>query len=121
MDKLEPLVRHRFWILFAVSLPLAVAGYFLANSEMQAATESRESTLERVLREVPPGTSEPNKDYADKLAAINKDLQQENDVEIQKLWEAQRERMTWPEIVLPYLPNEHRGEVSRPGLKRYAL
>ena len=119
MDKIEPLIRHRFWILFVISLPLAVAGYFLTNSEMQAATETREGTLKSVLGGVPEGTSDPNKDFANGLAAINKELQQQNDVEIQKLWEDQRERMTWPEIMHRYLPDVHRGEIDLGGRRQY--
>ncbi len=119
MDKLEPLIRHRFWILFAISLPLAMTGYFMANSEMQAATEKKEKELEGVLANVPKGTTEPNQEFADGLQAINEDLQQENYVEIQKLWEAQQERMDWPEIMLRYLPDTHRGEVDRSGRIQY--
>lgn len=121
MDKLEPLIRHRFWILFGLSIPLALTGYFLASGEMKAATTAKEEALKKTLDGVPKGVTEPNDKYAAGLKVINDRLQAENKVEVQKLWEAQRPRMDWPTVMVKnnYIPNEYRGEIEDAARRYY--
>ncbi len=114
MDKLEPLIRHRFWVLFAIALPLALAGYFMASGEMKAATEAKEQALKSTLDGVPKGKTEPNETYAAGLGEINEQLQAENKVEVQKLWEAQSRRFHWPTVMVKnkFVSDDYRGEVD---------
>src|SRR5690606_37902894 len=39
-------------------------------------------------------------------------LQERFDAQVQKLWEMQTERMTWPKIVVPFVPSTYRGEID---------
>src|SRR5690606_32280456 len=104
MDKLEPILRHKFWIIFGVTLPLALFAYFSASGKMAEATTAQETTLEGAINGVPKGDTEPNQKFAEGAKIINDELQKEFDAEVQKLWEMQTERMTWPKIVVPFVP-----------------
>jgi hypothetical protein len=112
MDKLQPLIKHRFWILFGLAFPLTLAGYYTASGSMKQATLAREELLTKTRTGVPQGTSEPNEDYAQKLSKINEELAARNRVQVQKLWQSQIARMTWPPQIVPHIPNEYRGDVS---------
>lgn len=112
MDKLEPILRHKFWIIFGVTLPLALFAYFSASGKMAEATTAQETTLEGAINGVPKGDTEPNQKFAEGAKIINDELQKEFDAEVQKLWEMQTERMTWPKIVVPFVPEKYRGEID---------
>ncbi|MEW4488372.1 hypothetical protein AB1L42_09845 [Thalassoglobus sp. JC818] len=102
MDKLQPLIRNRFWILGALTLPLAMYGFFSANGALKAATEQRESTLKGLT--IPTGTNDPNEDYKEKLAKINAEYEQNVENSIVEIWNKQKERMTWPAVVANDVP-----------------
>ncbi|TWT57549.1 hypothetical protein KOR42_09100 [Thalassoglobus neptunius] len=102
MDKLQPLIRNRFWILGALTLPLAMYGFFSANGALKAATEQRVSTLKGLT--IPTGTNDPNEDYKEKLATINAEYEQNVESSIVEIWNKQKERMTWPSVVANDVP-----------------
>jgi hypothetical protein len=112
MDKLEPIIRHKFWIVFGLTLPIALFAYFSASGEMAEATTSQESKLESTRSGIPKGDSDPNETYAAGAKVINEELQKRFDDQVQKLWEMQTERMTWPKIVVPFVPEKYRGEID---------
>jgi len=120
MEKLEPLIRHKFWILFGLTLPIALIGYYSASGKMAEATTAQEERLDRTLNEIPNGASEPNETFAEGAEVINEELEERFDVQVQKLWEMQTERMTWPKIVVPFVPANYRGEIDSKARYTYA-
>lgn len=116
MDKLEPIIRYRFWIILGLAIPLALAGYYSASGGIKDETTKREEALTQVLNGVSKG-DEPNDTYSDGLSVINADLKKRNAVAVQELWEMQTARMTWPPQIQPYIPHEYRGEI--PDNSRY--
>lgn len=118
MDKLQPVIKHRFWILAGLIVPLAIYGYYSANSQLKAATESRESQLESVLSSVDSG-NKPNEDYAEKLEAINERYETWVNETLVDLWKRQQERMTWPSQVQGKIPQEFMGDIPRDALVIY--
>ena len=109
MDKLEPLIKHRFWIIFGLTLPITLFAYYSASGKMATATTEKESLLDSTLEGVPKGETEPNQTFADGASKINEDLQKRFDAQVQKLWESQTDRITWPKILVNYIPDEYRG------------
>ena len=70
MDKLEPIIKHRFWILLGLSAPLIIYGYYSANAEMNAATRDRKTALDSIYSGVPrPPLA--NETYSQTLSVIN--------------------------------------------------
>jgi hypothetical protein len=111
MDKLQPIIQHRFWILAGLMLPLALYGYYSANASLKGATEVRETKLDEVKGGISQGF-EPNDDYTTKLSKINDFLETSVDQEIVKLWNHQKQRMSWPSAVADGIPEEFMGEIG---------
>lgn len=113
MDKLQPVIKHRFWILVALVPPLCIFGYYSANGAMKQATADRITALDGVISAIPPGTgANPTWTDADKggLAVINAEYKAAVDAELVRVWEEQQERMTWPPRMQQYVPSEYLGE-----------
>lgn len=113
MDKLQPVIKHRFWILVALVPPLCIFAYYSANGAMKQATADRITALDGVISAIPPGTgANPTWTDADKggLAVINAEYKSAVDVELVRVWEEQQERMTWPRSMQRYVPAEYLGE-----------
>ena len=119
MDKLQPLITHRFWILAGLVIPMAIYGFFSANSKLKAATEQRETELKGVLGNIPGGTNNPNEDYSQKLSKINEDYSKTVENSIIQIWNKQQEQMTWPPVVSNYLPEKFMGEFDYRGIVAY--
>lgn len=119
MEKLEPVIRHKFWILFGISLPMICFAYYSAAGKMAEATTAQEGKLDSTLSGVPSGDAEPNDTYAAGAKKINEDLTARFDVQVQKLWELQTERMSWPKVIVPFVPDEYHGTIDRKACYTY--
>ncbi|WP_437190749.1 hypothetical protein [Planctomicrobium sp. SH527] len=108
MDKLQPLIRQRFWILAGLVLPLVMYGYYSANSQLKAATAAREEKLKSTLNGVSSGIA-PNEDYIKQLTVFNEFLEASVDDAIVQLWQQQQKRMTWPPLVANKVPKDFLG------------
>ena len=110
MDKLQPVIKHRFWILVALVPPLCIFAYYSANGAMRQATADRVTALDGVISGIPQGTgANPTWTDADKggLAVINAEYKSAVDVELVRVWEEQQARMTWPRSMQRYVPAEY--------------
>ncbi|SFJ46514.1 hypothetical protein [Planctomicrobium piriforme] len=112
MDKLQPLIRHHFWILAGIAVPLILYGYYSANGQLKAATAVRQDALQKTLSGVSPG-NEPNTDYVKKLELINGFLAGSVDDAIVDLWRNQQARMTWPPLVAEKIPAQFMAEFDQ--------
>lgn len=114
MDKLEPIIKHRFWILLGISLPLIIFGYMSANGKMKEATAKREEELNQTLGGIPKGEF-ANQTYADSLKAINEKFDLEVALAHQAIWEKQRKDMDWPADLVNagYVPEEYLGDFKQ--------
>lgn len=109
MDKLQPLIKHRFWILAALVPPLCIFGYYKANGAMKAATAERITALDGVISGIPSGTG-ANPTWTDAAKVLNEEYKQAVNVELVRVWEEQQARMTWPPSMQPFVPAEYRGK-----------
>lgn len=112
MDKLEPIIRHRFWILCGLVFVLALVGWWLASSSLATTIDTRIKVITDAEKGIPTG-SVPSADYAAKLSTINN--QQEKQVELARtmLWDQQRAKMVWPRNIQPYAEQAgYRGEFA---------
>lgn len=118
MDKLEPVIRNRFWILCGLVLPMVLYGYYAANGALKEATAARETELDGVKSGISSGF-EPNERFSKGLATINDFYEQSIDEVIVQLWEKQQERMTWPQSVADKVPDEFQGSFDLDTLITY--
>ncbi|MFG0295670.1 MAG: hypothetical protein ACF8PG_07155 [Maioricimonas sp. JB045] len=109
MDKLQPIIKNRFWILFGLTLPIALYAYYSANGSLKSAAQERESSITSTLGGISSG-QEPNPTFADGLKKINEVQEARVKAEIRRLWERQKSRMTWPDAIAGLVPADYRGE-----------
>jgi hypothetical protein len=107
MDKLEPILKHRFWILLGLVAPLTIFGYYSANAALKEATEKREGEIDALFNKVPSG-SEPTPRWTQGMSQINSHFEQDVNTEIVGIYERQQARMTWPASMQKYLPAKYR-------------
>lgn len=117
MDKLEPVLAHKFWIIAGVALILPSYGWWSASSELRSETESRRQTLEGTYGRIPKDAQIaeiPNKDWTAEVARQNKVREQQNKAAAAVLWEAQKELMVWPDLVAKDIAAAgYRGELPK--------
>lgn len=119
MDKLQPIIKNRFWILAGLIVPIAMYGFFSANAQLKAATQAREDALKSVLSAIPSGTTDPNQEYTAGLSKINQVYAASVDRSILQIWQKQQQLMTWPPVVETYVPEKFNGEFDYRGIVAY--
>jgi hypothetical protein len=107
MDKLEPIIKHRFWILLGLVVPLTAFGYYSANGALKMQTTERITKIDGLFGQIPSG-NEANPRWAEGMSEINRRYEQSVNTEIVRVWERQQARMTWPAGMHKYLPETYR-------------
>jgi len=111
MDKV---LKFKFWILFGLTIPLALAGFFMASGSVKALTEEQEGAFETALNGVNSGDVK-NAPFVERVNAITTDIHDENERELLRIWEVQRQWFVWPAIVdRDLIRNDFNGEVLYP-------
>lgn len=98
MKALEPVLKFHFWILLGLGLILAIAGWWMTTSSMQASTATLRGEIDKADKDKNVGEV-PSDDWAQNLAAINVDQKVLVDRTREKLYALQKERMVWPEVI----------------------
>lgn len=99
MDKLKPILAHKFWIFFGLVLILPLVGYFMTTGELAADIEARWKGLDTTFSGIPSGVDSPNEQWINGLQALNDQkkihIRQANEA----LWLAQKVKMRWPDDI----------------------
>ncbi|MEZ6055115.1 MAG: hypothetical protein R3C01_00280 [Planctomycetaceae bacterium] len=112
MDKL---LKLKFWILSALAIPLALAGYFTANGAVLELTKSKVEAYETALNGVASGNVE-NEKFTQRVSELAEEIRLENEKELLGLWDIQKKWYTWPALIEKGLPkNPVNGEIMYPG------
>lgn len=112
MDKLEPILKQKFWILLGLVAPLSIFGYYSANGALKEATEKRIGELDGIST---PSGSEANERWAEGLKVINDEYEKEVNAQIVRVWDEQKQRMVWPARMVHMVPETYRGEFTADG------
>ena len=99
MDKLKPILAHKFWILFSVGLILPIVGYFMTKGGLATEIETRRSKLKTTFDGIPQGIDSPNEQWINGALLENEKLVLSNRQANKELWDAQKVRMSWPKDV----------------------
>ena len=119
MERLEPVLKQKFWILLGLGMILTFTGWWMATGSLAAATKARTDKVNAAFTSIPSGEI-PNRDWTAKLAAVNAEQDRSLKVTSAWLWEQQKSRMTWPESVAPVAWNNgYRGEIPLGGREIY--
>lgn len=99
MDKLKPILAHKFWIFFGLVLILPVVGYFMTVGELAATTKARWDSLEGTFKGIPSGADSPNDQWSKGLQVLNDKQKLHNRLANEALWSVQKEKQRWPDDI----------------------
>ncbi len=119
MERLEPVLKQKFWILLGMGILMTVIGWWMDTGTMAATIKTRETEIKAAEGKIPAGEI-PNAEWSNGLAALN--VQQDLAVKsaTRVLWERQRARMTWPETVAEFAwKTGYRKDIALAGRENY--
>ena len=108
MDKLQPVLTHKFWILFVIALGLSFFGWSGGASNVDETNKSGVSKLDGSLKKIKDlgGTAATkNSDWIEKLDAINTEMSSRTSVAAAQLWDSQKSLKRWPVRIGQRAPN----------------
>lgn len=112
MEKLEPILKQKFWILLGVGILMTITGWWLATGSLAATITTRKGEVEKAFTRIPSGEI-PNTDWSTQLAARNVLQEQAVKNTALNLWERQKSQMVWPESVAKFAwQNGYRGDIQ---------
>ena len=101
MEKLEPILKQKFWILLGVGLIVTVVGWWMAAGSLAATIAARTETLNKVEGSIPSAPM-PNDSWTQQLSAINVRQQAKVNEARLEMWNRQKAKMFWPANVDKY-------------------
>lgn len=106
MDKLKPLLEHKFWFLYAFALILPPVGWWMSSGEMATTIDQRTASINSSFATAKKTAGEqgiPNNRWTEAVKNINTQQQEHLTHTTYHLWEVQRNLMTWPQEVRQYM------------------
>ncbi|MCH9656674.1 MAG: hypothetical protein K0U86_22720 [Planctomycetes bacterium] len=114
MDKLKPIIVHKFWIILFIALLLPVVGWSMATGSLSKEIDERKSAIDKAFTDAQVPPNPPNQTWSTALQQINKEKDQYIGQSHKKLWENQKSLFIWPANIAPLMKNTpYRGEISR--------
>ncbi|WP_165700723.1 hypothetical protein [Alienimonas californiensis] len=101
MDKLQPILTHRFWVVLGLTVCLALGAWWVGTgslAEQIAAAEAKVNALT-----VPEGQNAPNEGWIEKIEQERIQREEELRTAARTLAVTQEELRTWPESYRPYV------------------
>lgn len=113
MDKLQPLIKHRYWICFALSVVFVVVGWWMASGAIAIEIEDRMKKVEDSFAKATQGATKPNKLWVDAAKKENEEDTQSYDRASKLLLQRQKNARKWPDALV----NSMKGISYRQDLK----
>lgn len=113
MDKLQPIIKHHFWIVFLIALMLPPIAWWMTTGELAAEISERTSSLDSTFDGIKDGRNAANDDWANGVNRLISIRTESNRLALDRLWKAQTDLMVWPSIVAEDMARcPYRGEVD---------
>ena len=113
MDKLQPLIKHRYWICFAFAVIFVVAGWWMASGAIAVEILARKDSVEKSFDKAKQGGTEPNQTWVE---AAKKENEQDSGAyksASAQLLQRQKDARRWPDV----LANDLKGIAYRADIK----
>ena len=118
MDKLQPLVTHRFWIAVGLAVILGLVGWWMGTADLAATIDSRTSAIEAL--NVTQGAAQPNERWVEQAAEVAGEREARLSRAARDLADTQENLRVWPEGYRPYVEGlPYFGEISYNGRDAY--
>lgn len=113
MDKLKPLLVHKFWIILFIALLLPVIGWSMATGSLAKEIEERTTKIDGAFKASQIGPNPPNQTWSTALKEINENKKSYIGQSNKMLWETQKELFVWPSRIAVLMKDTpYRGEIS---------
>ncbi|WP_417383989.1 hypothetical protein [Gimesia sp.] len=113
MDKLKPLITHKFWIILFIALLLPVIGWSMATGSLAKEIEERKTAIDQAFNDASVPPNPPNQTWSTALKQINDQKRNYNAESTKYLWEKQKALFVWPpDIATLMTDTPYRGEIS---------
>lgn len=100
MEKLQPVIRQIFWVLFGLGLILILWGWYSASSSLSASIETEKAKVETTKTGAKKNVlGLPNPDWTKKAENLNEKHQEAFDESARKLWEQQLAARVYPDLI----------------------
>ncbi len=113
MDKLQPLIKHRYWICFGLSVVFVVVGWWMASGAIAIEIDDRMKKVEESFTKATQGAAKPNKSWVDAAKKENESDTQSYDRASKQLLQRQKNARKWPDA----LANSMKGISYRQDIK----
>ena len=113
MDKLQPLIKHRYWICFALSVVFVVVGWWMASGAIAIEIEDRMKKVDESFTKATQGATKPNKTWVDAAKKENEADTLSYDRASKQLLQRQKNARKWPDALV----NSMKGISYRQDLK----
>lgn len=114
MDKLKPIIVHKFWIILFIALLLPVIGWSMATGSLAKEIDERKTAIDKAFTDAQIPSNPPNETWSTALKEINKDKERYIGQSHKYLWDKQQSLFVWPTNIAPLMKDTpYRGEISR--------
>ena len=100
MEKLQPVLKHIFWILFGLAAMLILIGWWMAKGALSTQIEARKAAVDKAFTDAQVNVSAiPNSNWTDGATKINETHQKAFDESALGLWKEQLDARTYPAAI----------------------
>ncbi len=113
VDKLKPILAHKFWILFGLALLVPLVGWWLDTSSLAEQTKARKDKVNSAFTAATVNGAVPNDDWKKKLDEINVEQEKRLKESAGDLYKRQKELMVWPADIAELMKDvPYQGEIA---------
>jgi len=114
MDKLKPILVHKFWIILFIALLLPMIGWSMATGSLAKEIDERKTAIDKAFTDAQVPPNPPNETWSSALKQINQEKDNYIGQSRKYLWEKQKSLFVWPPDITPLMKETpYRGEISR--------
>ena len=99
MEKLQPILKQKYWICFGLSLIFALFGWWNASGDLAARTADRKTSVEGSFSKAGQGASDPNESWVIGGKKENEEDKAAYKTASLQLWKRQQTAREWPEQI----------------------
>lgn len=120
MDKLKPILAHKFWIVFGVALLVPLIGWWMDTGFLKAEITKRKGEVDNAFKNSQVSGEIPNEKWKAELDRINKVQDAQKRESAMRLYQSQKALTVWPEDVRPMMKDlAFRAEIPQKALDIY--
>jgi len=105
MEKLQPILKQKYWICFGLSVVFVLFGWWNASGDLSAKTAERKTSVEGSFGKAGQGASDPNESWVTGGKKENEEDKGAYKTASLQLWKRQQTAREWPEQI--------RGEMNK--------